>query len=192
MSNAIAAGLNVGVYVYSYAKTVDAAKVCAQEVLKKIKPYKLTMPVAFDYEDGNTYASLGKVTNTSICKAFLEAIQNAGYYSMLYTYTSFANAYLNMSELSSFDTWIADYRGYVGYKGPYGIWQYSSKGTVPGISGNVDMNIAYKDYPALINGGSTGGGDVENLSALRYRVKIENKCQGFGSKNVDDLSLIHI
>lgn len=187
MSNAIAAGLNVGVYVYSYAKTVDAAKVCAQEVLKKIKSYKLTMPVAFDYEDGNTYASLGKVANTSICKAFLEAIQNAGYYSMLYTYTSFANAYLNMSELSSFDTWIADYRGYVGYKGPYGIWQYSSKGTVPGISGNVDMNIAYKDYPALINGGSTGGGDVENLSALRYRVKIENKCQGFGSKNVDDV-----
>lgn len=187
MSNAIAAGLNVGVYVYSYAKTVDAAKVCAQEVLKKIKSYKLTMPVAFDYEDGNTYASLGKVANTSICKAFLEAIQNAGYYSMLYTYTSFANAYLNMSELSSFDTWIADYRGYVGYKGPYGIWQYSSKGTVSGISGNVDMNIAYKDYPALINGGSTGGGDVENLSALRYRVKIENKCQGFGSKNVDDV-----
>ena len=189
MKNAIAAGMNVGVYVYSYAKTTDAARVCANAVLEKIKPYKLTMPVAFDYEDSKTYASLGKNNNTAICKEFLQTIQNAGYYSMLYTYTSFANSYLNMSDLSAFDTWIADYRGYVGYKGSYGIWQYSSTGTVPGISGNVDMNIAYKNYPAIISG-SSGGGN-EDLTNMYYRVKIENKCQAFSEKNVDKVLKIN-
>lgn len=189
MKNAIAAGMNVGVYVYSYAKTTDAARVCANAVLEKIKPYKLTMPVAFDYEDSKTYASLGKNNNTAICKEFLQTIQNAGYYSMIYTYTSFADSYLNMSDLSAFDTWIADYRGYVGYKGSYGIWQYSSTGTVPGISGNVDMNIAYKNYPAIISG-SSGGGN-EDLTNMYYRVKIENKCQAFTEKNVDKVLKIN-
>lgn len=189
MKNAIAAGINVGVYVYSYAKTTGAARVCANAVLDKIKPYKLTMPVAFDYEDSKTYASLGKNNNTAICKEFLQTIQNAGYYSMIYTYTSFADSYLNMSDLSAFDTWIADYRGYVGYKGSYGIWQYSSTGTVSGISGNVDMNIAYKNYPEIISGNSSGGS--ENLDNMYYRVKIENKCQAFTEKNVDKVLKIN-
>lgn len=189
MKNAIAAGMNVGVYVYSYAKTTDAARVCANAVLDKIKPYKLTMPVAFDYEDSKTYASLGKNNNTVICKEFLQTIQNAGYYSMIYTYTSFADSYLNMSDLSAFDTWIADYRGYVGYKGSYGIWQYSSTGTVSGISGNVDMNIAYKNYPEIISGNSSGGS--EDLDNMYYRVKIENKCQAFTEKNVDKVLKIN-
>lgn len=189
MKNAIAAGMNVGVYVYSYAKTTDAARVCANAVLDKIKPYKLTMPVAFDYEDSKTYASLGKNNNTAICKEFLQTIQNAGYYSIIYTYTSFADSYLNMSDLSSFDTWIADYRGYVGYKGSYGIWQYSSTGTVSGISGNVDMNIAYKNYPEIISGNSSGGS--EDLDNMYYRVKIENKCQAFTEKNVDKVLKIN-
>lgn len=189
MKNAIAAGMNVGVYVYSYAKTTDAARVCANAVLDKIKPYKLTMPVAFDYEDSKTYASLGKNNNTAICKEFLQTIQNAGYYSMIYTYTSFADSYLNMSDLSAFDTWIADYRGYVGYKGSYGIWQYSSTGTVSGISGNVDMNIAYKNYPEIISGNSSGGS--EDLDNMYYRVKIENKCQAFTEKNVDKVLKIN-
>lgn len=189
MKNAISAGMNVGVYVYSYAKTTDAARVCANAVLDKIKPYKLTMPVAFDYEDSKTYASLGKNNNTAICKEFLQTIQNAGYYSMIYTYTSFADSYLNMSDLASFDTWIADYRGYVGYKGSYGIWQYSSTGTVSGISGNVDMNIAYKNYPEIISGNSSGGN--EDLANMYYRVKIENKCQAFTEKNVDKVLKIN-
>lgn len=180
MENAIKAGVNVGVYVYSYANTIEAAKTCAQVVLEKIKPYSLTMPVAFDFEDSKLYSKLSISLNTSICDTFLNIIQSAGYYPMLYTYTSFANSYLSMSSLSKYDLWIADYRGYVGYKGNYTIWQYSSSGTVPGISGRVDMNVAYKDYPSLIK-------PMENLSNLRYRVKIENKCQGFGSKNVDDV-----
>ena len=191
MQNAIAAGLNVGIYVYSYATTTSAAEVCAEQVINYAKNYKITMPIAFDFEDSKTYASKGKATNTAICKAFLNKIQNAGYYAMLYTYTSFANSYLNMSDLSAFDLWIADYRGYVGYQGAYGIWQHSSTTKVPGISGNCDVNIAYKDYPLIISGIS-GGGDMSNVSIsdLRYKVLIPNKAQGFNSKNVNDVRQI--
>ena len=75
---------------------------------------------------------------------------------MLYTYTSFANSYLDMGALSDYDLWLADYRGYMGIQGA-SIWQYSSFGAVDGIAGRVDMNIAYKDYPALIGGTQKGG-----------------------------------
>lgn len=72
-----------------------------------------------------------------------------GLYAMVYTYTSYANTELDMDALKAFDLWIADYRG----KRParkHGIWQYTSEGTIPGITGNVDLNHAYKNYPAII------------------------------------------
>lgn len=185
ISNAISSGINVGCYVYSYAKSYNAGVNCANIVSEKIKNYKITMPIAFDIED-NSHTSLGKSKNAEICKGFLNRIKELGYYPIVYTYTNFANSYIDMNALSSFDTWIADYRGYVGYKGKYTIWQHSSKGSVPGISGNCDLNIAYVDYPSIINNGGDGG-IVENLSVLRYRVLIKNKCQAFGSKNVDDV-----
>lgn len=128
MKNAIAAGLNVGIYVYSYAKTTDAAVICANAVIAKAKQYTVTMPIVFDYEDSKLYASFGKQSNVNICKAFLNRVQALGYYAMLYTYTSFANSYLDMSQLSNYDMWIADYRSACGYKGNYSIWQYSPSG----------------------------------------------------------------
>lgn len=158
IKDAIAAGINVGVYVYSYAKTPEAAKVAAQQVLAMVKPYKLTMPIFWDYEDRALYASFGKAKNNEICKAFLDEIERNKYYAMLYTYTSFADSYLDMSRLQKYDLWIADYRGYVGYKGAYGIWQYTSSGSVPGVSSaRCDLNTAYRDYPAIIKAAGLNG-----------------------------------
>lgn len=68
---------------------------------------------------------------------------------MVYTYTNFADTALDMAALAAYDLWIADYRG----KRPtrrHGMWQYSSKGKVAGVSGVVDMNHVYKDYPSII------------------------------------------
>lgn len=103
-----------------------------------------------DFEDAKTYAPLGRNKNTAIVRTFLEDLEAGGYYAMLYTYTSFAQNYLNMSELKAYDLWIADYRSSVGYPGSYGIWQYSSNGRVPGINGAVDLNIAYQNYASII------------------------------------------
>lgn len=187
MKNAIAAGVNVGCYVYSYITSESAAINCANIMAEKMKPYKITMPVAFDVEDEDM-AALGRDKCSSVSNAFLNRIRELGYYPILYTYTNYANNYLNSTVLNAYDVWIADYRSSLGYKGKYTIWQYSSKGSVPGISGNCDMNKTEVDYPSLISGQSS---PTENLSALRYRVLIEKKCQAFGSKNTNDVIKIN-
>ncbi len=149
MQGAIAYGIDVGVYVYSYAKTPTVAKLAAEQTLNLIKQYNITYPVAFDIEN-KVNCIMSKLQNNAIIKAFLGVIENAKYYGVIYTYTNFASCYLDMTQLTQYDVWIADYRGFNGYNGKYGMWQHSSKGRVNGISGNVDMNIAYKDYPNLI------------------------------------------
>lgn len=195
MKNAIAAGMNVGVYVYSYANTVQGAINCANNVINYVTPYKVTMPIVFDYEDSKTYASMSKQTNVDICKAFLGRVQELGYYSMLYTYTNFANSYLDMSQLSAYDFWVADYRATLGYKGNYSIWQYSSSGEVPGISGRVDMNRMYKDLPKIIkDAGLNGlGGEkvpdngLENIYLETHMVGNKNPNEYFNSMDVNDV-----
>lgn len=179
MANAIAAGIKVGVYVYSYAKTVDAARICAQAVVNKVKKYKLEMPIAWDYEDSKLYASFGKQSNVNICKSFLDKTYELGYMPILYTYTSFANSYLDMSQLSKYEMWIADYRANCGYKGQYGIWQYSSSGSVPGINGRCDMNYAYKDYTSLIKSDGLNGykkeeNTLESLNNKLLKINMVN------------------
>ncbi len=157
MQGAAAAGIDIGVYMYSYAKTPEAAKIAAGEVLRFIEPYNLLYPVIFDFEDAELYSGFSRDLNTQICKAFLEEIEANSYYAMLYSYTYFLSAYLDMSSLQDYDLWVADYRGYVGYDGSYGIWQYSSTGAVDGIVGNTDLNISYRDYPEVIRAAGLNG-----------------------------------
>ncbi len=157
MKGATEAGLNIGVYLYSYAKTPEAAVVAAGEVLKFVEPYNLLYPIMFDFEDAELYSGFSRDLNSRICSAFLNEIEANNYYSMLYSYTYFLSAYLDMTTLEKYDLWVADYRGYVGYTGDYGIWQYSSTGSVDGIVGNVDLNISYKDYPAIIKAAGLNG-----------------------------------
>ena len=176
MENAIKAGINVGVYVYSYCKSTTAAKRAAKEAINLFKKYEITMPIAFDMEDSNTYKSFSKDANNSIAKSFLDEILNNGYYPILYTYTNFANTYLNLNSLREYDLWLADYRGYMGIDGA-SIWQYSSSGTVKGISGRVDMNNSYKDYPSIIKGG-------DNMLDF-YEVFGSKNCECFTTTDVN-------
>ncbi len=159
MKAATAAGLNVGVYVYSYCKTPEAARVAAAETLALAAPYRLTYPIAFDIEDtsdtGTRYDQMSKADNSAICEAFLTAVRRGGYYGMLYTYTSFAQQYLDMTALAGCELWLAQYANAVTYQGQYGIWQYKGDvpgfvGSCPGVDGACDLNVAYKDYSAII------------------------------------------
>lgn len=180
MKGAISSGIAVGVYVYSYCKSANAARRAAREAADRCKPYKLTMPLAFDMEDAETYKGITRGNNSIIVAAFLDEVSAQGLYPMLYTYTSFANAYLDMNALHAYDLWLADYRGYMGIDGA-SIWQYSSDGAVDGISGRVDMNIAYKDYPALIIEEMEGSDGMMNF----YEVFGTKNCQCFTEANVD-------
>ena len=181
MKGALAAGLAVGAYVYSYCRSTNAARRAAREAAERCRPYRLTMPLALDIEDAATYKGIARGDNSIIAAAFLDEVRAQGYYPLLYTYTSFANSYLDMAQLSGYDLWLADYRGYMGIQGA-SIWQYSSDGAVDGIAGRVDRNIAYKDYPALI-----GGTQKEEEDGMMefYEVFGGKNCQCFTAPDVN-------
>ena len=145
MKGAIAAGIPVGAYVYSYCKSADAARRAAREAAARCAPYRLDWPLAIDIEDAATYKGFSKQDNSVLVAAFLDEARKLGYQPVYYTYTNFANSYLDLAMLAGCDLWLADYRGSMGIAGA-AIWQYSSDGAVDGIAGRVDRNIAYKNY----------------------------------------------
>lgn len=165
IKGALAAGLNVGVYLYSYAKTPTAARVAALETLDLVKSYQLTYPIAFDIESisqsessGACYDKMSKTDNTAICAAFLDEIEKAKYYGILYTYKSFAENYLDMTALKQYDMWIAQYALKCTYSGNYGIWQYSGdKGRCDGVPTACDLNVSYMDYATIIKQAGLNG-----------------------------------
>lgn len=156
-------GIDVGVYHYCYAKTVAAAKAEAVHLLRVIKPYKLTYPVVLDLEDPSQ-AGLGKQLLTDMVIVFLSAIEDAGYYAMLYANKHWLTNILDYDRLKRFDVWLAEWREKPTWSGNFGIWQYTDKGKVPGISGNVDLNIAYRDYPEIINAAGLNGLDSKPVT----------------------------
>ena len=148
-NNAKAAGVPVGAYHYSYAKTVEDAKKEADFFLSIVKGCQFEYPIAFDIEDPSQMY-LGKDRITDIIMAFCERVQAAGYYVSLYTNLDWISNRIDMSRAKAFDVWLAQWSSKPTYSGSFGMWQYTSSGSVSGISGNVDMNIAYYDYPSII------------------------------------------
>lgn len=137
------AGLSVGVYLYTYAINESSQDKELELAFNALKGKTLDYPFALDVED-NSLTSIGKDNLSNLVLRGLIILDQKGYIPMLYTYTSYT-ANLNMNLFKDYDLWIADYRGYNGY-GDCEIWQYSSSEKVNGISGNVDMNICYKNY----------------------------------------------
>ena len=149
---ATAAGIPIGMYWFSYAYTVDMARNEAKYAVALAKQYNVTWPIAFDLEyDTVSYAAKNGVTitksmATQMAKAFCEEIKAAGYNTMNYTNPDYLNRYFDQSQLP-YDVWLAQYASQPSIS-DMSIWQYSSSGSVPGISGRCDMNYAYKDYDA--------------------------------------------
>lgn len=150
--NAKAAGLDVGVYYYTYATNKDMVNAELSLLRKAVYGKELTLPVAVDVED-NRLGNLDKQSLTDLTAYALHEVEQLGFYAQLYTYTSFAKAHLFVggAALQSYDVWLADYTG----KTPnvtfnYNAHQHTSKGTVPGISGNVDLNVTTLNYPRII------------------------------------------
>lgn len=139
-------GIPFGVYIYSYAKSTSMAKSEAEHVLRLIKGYKLDYPVYLDLEDAGTTGKCSNKTILEMTKAFVDAIEKAGYEVGVYANTYWWTTKLTDSYYNKRSKWVAQYNSKCTYKGEYDIWQYSSKGAVSGISGNVDMNICYKTF----------------------------------------------
>lgn len=146
IEGALAAGLKVGVYFFSQAITTAEAKEEAQFVLNAIQGYNITFPVAFDWERiGTTSArtdNVGRSTLTSIANTFCSTVQAAGYQTSVYFYTDLGYMSYNLADLS-YPYWLCQYSSVPTFYYNFSMWQYSSTGTVPGISGNVDMNLYF-------------------------------------------------
>lgn len=145
VQGALANNIHVGIYFFSMARTEAEAIEEADWVINAIKRYHVTYPVAFDLESFGQDRLAG-VSNEQLNKnavAFLNRIQSAGYTPMHYGSKSKFGAIWNMNILNKYKIWLAHYTDKTNYAGKYNMWQYTSKGQVPGINGNVDLNIAY-------------------------------------------------
>ena len=152
VTEAAKAGIQVGVYHYLYAHTVAEAKQEAKFFIKTISPYTITYPVVLDVEE-QSQANLGKEKLTQIVKAFLDEVSAAGYYGMLYSNKSWLTNYLDMTKLTGYEVWLAQWNTVPTYSGDFGMWQYTCKGIVSGIDGYVDLNLSYKNYAKIIKKG---------------------------------------
>lgn len=147
-----AAGLDVGVYWYSTATTQALVNAELSMLKDALSGKELTLPVAMDVEDASLTA-LDKQDLTDLTAYALHEVEQMGFYAQLYTYTSYAKAHLFVggAALHPYDVWLADYTG----KAPkvdfaYNSHQHTSKGSVPGITGNVDLNVTTRNYPKII------------------------------------------
>ena len=136
-------GMPYGVYLFSYANSVEKAKSEAEHTLRLIKGHTLTMGVWYDIEDNATSGSVGKETLTNIINTYCNTIKNSGYDVGIYANLNWLNNKIEASVQEKWPIWVAQYYKECQYKGKYVIWQYASDGKVDGISGNVDMNYFY-------------------------------------------------
>ena len=152
-----AAGIPIGAYYFVGKDCVTAAagKADAERFLQILKGKQLEYPVYMDNEAQPASAKAG-ITEATI--AFCETMEDAGYFVGIYgSSVSGFKERMDDTKLTPYAHWVAQYASKCSYKGDYGIWQYSSKGSVDGISGNVDMYYAYVDYPAIIQSGGFNG-----------------------------------
>lgn len=146
MREATAAGVDVGAYYFSQARTVKEARAEAAFAIKQVKASgcKITLPLVIDtenYPGGRASSSkLNRSKRTAAVKAFCDYVKSKGYTPMIYASTSWLNNNLDMKKLSGYQVWVAQYNDTVTYKGSYRCWQYTSSGKVPGIKGRVDLN----------------------------------------------------
>lgn len=153
VKKAAAAGLDVGAYFFSQAVTVEEAEEEARFVLDILGDTTLTLPVVYDWEtidaemsgeNGARTDGMDSVTVTQCALAFCRMIEDAGYEPMVYFnneigYACYDNGLIQETDLP---VWFAAYTvGYPNYFYHIDWWQYTDKGTVEGIEGNVDMNI---------------------------------------------------
>lgn len=149
-TDALSAGIPIGVYFYTQAISVEEAVEEADFVINLIKDYDVSYPVIIDVEeapvDEYRQKNLSKLELTEVVAAFCSRIEEAGYTPMIYSNIRYFAGKLDMSQLEAYEKWYASYASepYLPYE--FSIWQYTSTGKVDGISGDVDLNISFKEW----------------------------------------------
>lgn len=165
-------GVQVGCYYYSCADTVEEAKNEAEFVYKNIKDKVFEYPIYFDTEDQHHQAKASKAQLTKVAKAFLEYLEDKGYFVGIYGSASWLNNQLIMNDLKDYSVWVAHYGvDKPNYSKPYDMHQYTSSGQLKGVVGKVDLNWCYKDFPKIIKEAGLNG--YKKVSKQKKKVEIK-------------------
>ena len=145
VTGALNAGLSVGVYFVTQAVNEAEAVEEASAVMEMCEGYNLTLPIYLDVEgsNGGRGDQIDVETRTLVCEAFCKTLENAGVQGGVYACRYWLNNNIDASRLDRFNIWLAEYRSTPLYGGYYSMWQYTSRGRVDGIEGNVDFDILY-------------------------------------------------
>lgn len=167
-------GIPYGVYLMSYANTVEKARSEAKHVLRLIEGRKISLGVWHDIEDNGTSGAINKETLTNIINTFCNTIKNAGYKVGVYANLNWLENKIEKTIKDNYDIWVAQYYSKCEYEGKYIMWQHTSSGKVNGISTNVDMNILYKDLH-VINNNDNNNSKTNNSEIVKSLQKALNK-----------------
>ena len=151
-----AAGLHVGAYWYSYANGFKEAGKEADAFLRALAGKQFDYPVYLDMEE-KSQLNAGINFCSGLIRTFCGKLESAGYFAGFYTSSSYVRAVVKEEIRKRYSFWCAQWASACSFAGSCGIWQYSSKGTVPGISGRVDLDYAYQDFPSIIRNGGFNG-----------------------------------
>ena len=147
---AIDAGIEIGVYFYSQAITVEEAKEEAEYTLELIKDFDIKYPVAFDWEhyefDDARTDNIDRTTLTNIARKYCDLIKKSGYIPVIYANRSLLYYEYDLAKLADIELWLASYENIPDFYYDFGMWQYSMEGTLNGIEGAVDLNICMYKY----------------------------------------------
>lgn len=145
LENAVKAGLDVGLYFYTTDNTIEGAREHARWIADQLNGQKLDLPVAFDWEEFANFQKYGMSIHdlNEVYLAFADEIENCGYSSMLYSSRNFLNNFWTERTKASHPVWLAHFVDETNYDGEYAMWQASAYGHIPGIHGDVDMDIIY-------------------------------------------------
>ncbi len=148
IKGALGAGIKVGIYFFTQAVNEVEAVEEASMVLGLVKGYNISFPIFLDVEtSGGRADGISVATRTAVCKAFCQTIQNSGYKAGVYANKTWFNEKIDTPSITGYKIWLAQYAAAPSYnRTRYDIWQYSSKGSVPGIKGSVDLNTSYMGY----------------------------------------------
>lgn len=150
IEGALSAGIKVGAYFFSQAVSTEEAVAEADAIIDALEPYDISYPVVFDWEmiygENARTDTVGVETLADCCIAFCERVRSAGYKPMIYSNKNTSLMKLDLPRIKDYDFWLAEYNTEPTYYYDFDIWQYASDGYIPGISGEVDMNISFRDF----------------------------------------------
>lgn len=161
--NAKAAGLKVGAYWYSYAVSVNDARLEADACMQVLKGKTFDLPIFYDIEERFQFDK-GKSFCSQIAIAFCDKLKSNGLRPGLYMSISPLCNYITDEVQKAYPLWIAQYNNVCQYDGNYAVWQYSDSGKVSGVDGNVDMNYLHDENILKNNGSATKKKTVDQLA----------------------------